>query len=1186
MARPGENDGTSSARPRRRLRRRLLRAAAALALLVVLAAGLLVAGALAVSMGWQRARVTAAIESLVGDALGTPVRMGALRGPLIPRLEIEALRVGPEGAELASARRLVLRLDLRSRPPAGPLVIEALEIEGLHLTLRRDESGWRLPWPAPGDDGGGPVDGAEGWLPFAIHVHRTQVRDSRVEVAWSDAESPGSLVGAFEAQLDDLRLAAQGPATFGPASLSVSLEQGSLGGQRVDRGALEAQLEAGHELRFMAVGAGGFGEIGIQGRGDLDAWLASRIDPETRIDLTFDALDLEVLSGGELPATQLAGRAELGVGERRSATTGAPEIAFVAILEPSRLGPVDLSAAELHGRLLEDEWQLDDLSVQGEGLSLTGRAAGTGSAPRLLDLRARVERLGELSQWLAPVGAAGALGPEALSGSLSLELELEAPPQRPRAVEGRIAARARNLVRGGAAIGDVVLRARIRNGQRAELQTFTLQGERLSFEAEPGGVLRLAGATLSDGVVVEGLALRSQEARLAVAGRVGRDALHALHLRLSDLDAARIGAFEGVAEPSAGSIAADLVLDGPFDAPRAEGWVTLRDGAAWIPALGETFAPIDARLQLEDEALVVERLTVGPPGARATLSGRVELADLRPGRAELRLRVEDFALTRVPLPRGLAGGAGSEEPGDAPASVATGGRVDADLTVTGPLLAPTISGDLAWSEPRWQDVQLEHIALHLQADESFASGRLRVRYEGSEILAAEGRLPVPDDPGEPLDWLADPRGRIDVRGESLDFALLARFLPRLVRSPRGRADLTLVVQGGRPEPRIDGELVVADGSIRIPLLGQTFAPVSGVARFDGRRVRLESLSVGTPEAGLTAEGSLELVDLRPERVDLAIRLSDFPVSRSSLVRANVDGRVELRGPLSAPALTGELALRDTRITVRGSDQVAQEVRVRASARDESLRETGPSGPSLLDRASADLSFTVPGGTWIRSSDLELDVEGWARLQKRSLEPARYSGRLETRRGTVRVVGRRFELRRGEASLDGGSQIDPVLDVVASHRVADVRIVAYVTGRVSEPVLRLDSEPPMSEDEVASYLFFGRPPNQLGAGEQGDVSLAAAGLAAGMALDELRDVFGHDLPIDTVEIRIEEGDEPSRVEVGKYIARDVFVRFGQSFGSETFQEVGVSYRLGEHWLIESTTSSNATAGADLYWTIDW
>lgn len=1146
---------------------------------VLLVLSLLVAGAVSISRGWQRAALVAAIEERLGDALGTEVHVDALRGPLVPSFEALGIRVGPAGSELARARRIAVHWDAETLVADRRLVIDAIEIEGLDLVLRYEPAGgWNLPRPAarPASE---PASDEEGDpLPVSVSLGRVHVVDSHIDLAWTSPDSTGALAGGFGARVQDVLVPASvTPVTWGTGSLQLGLERGQLGDTRVERGGVEASLDAVHFLQVTAVGAGGFGEIGLSGRGDLDAWLAGQADPGTRIDLAFDALDVAALIGRKEPETRLVGRAELGVGAR-TGVGGAPELLFDARIEPSRLGRVPISRARLRGSLLDRAWRLEDLLVEGEGVSVRGSASGLADELQAVDVAAGIERLDRLASWLP--GAEGREAARQLAGGVSLELHLTDPAGRPN---GSVALDGTDLAWRGVAVGDVALRARIEAGDRAVVERFALRGDRLSLDVDPGAVLRRAGPELSDGVVVEGLHARSEGAVLDVDGGVSAEAARDLRLRLAGLALARLGELEGIATPTAGRVDAAVTLDGPLRQPAATGWLELQDGAAQVPVLGETFAPIAARLRLENETLFVERITVGPPGERAEVTGRVAVPGLRPGRADLHLQVAEFPLTRVPLPGGLGG----DEPGAPATTVAAGGHVDADLTLTGPLLAPTVTGDLDWTRPRWEDVQLDRITLHVEGDGRRVEGSAHMRYEGSEILQARASLPIPANPRKPLDWLHDERAHIEVTGDSLDFALLQPFLTRLVREPRGTANVKLVIDGGRPEPRVDGLVTVADGSLRVPLLRRTFEPVSGRARFDGRRVSLESLSIGTADAGLFAEGDLELTDLRPERVDLDVRLDHFPISRSSLLEADVDGQVDLDGPVDAPALTGKLTLEHTRVTVRSErDPIYKEVRVRATGSESPLRERPRGGPDLLDRASVDLALTVPGNTWIRSPEIELDVSGWAQLDKRSLEPLHISGELGTRRGTVRLVGKRFEVRKGDAVLDGSSQPDPVLDVTATHPVADIVIVAHVTGRVSDPILRLESEPALPEEEIVSYLFFGRPTDQLGAGEQGSVSTAAAGIAAGMALDELREIFGHQLPVDTIDVRLNEGDEPSRVEVGKYVTKDVFLRYGHTFGSESVEEVGVSYRIDEHWRVESTTSSNATAGADVYWTIDY
>ena len=77
--------------------------AAATAGIVVL--GIAAVG-LAVSMGWQRERIVAALETRASQAAGAPVHIGELEGPLLPGFTARDVRVGSKDAELVVAREL------------------------------------------------------------------------------------------------------------------------------------------------------------------------------------------------------------------------------------------------------------------------------------------------------------------------------------------------------------------------------------------------------------------------------------------------------------------------------------------------------------------------------------------------------------------------------------------------------------------------------------------------------------------------------------------------------------------------------------------------------------------------------------------------------------------------------------------------------------------------------------------------------------------------------------------------------------------------------------------------------------------------------------------------------------------------------------------------------------------------
>lgn len=709
----------------------------------------------------------------------------------------------------------------------------------------------------------------------------------------------------------------------------------------------------------------------------------------------------------------------------------------------------------------------------------------------------------------------------------------------------------------GSALGVLAGNATARDGRLA-IDTTLTAGERETFDLE-GGV-----AIPAD--------VGNPDAWLRRSGDL-------LELRGQQVDVARIAPFlpEEVRRPR-GEV--DLLLKVRGGRERGvAGWLEISRGWLEVLAIHETFGPIDGRVAIGDETFRIERLSVGEAGAQAVLSGTVTLdEEMRPEGLDLGLELAGFPLERVPLPHGE-----DEEPSD----IATGGRVDADVRLTGSVQAPRLSGRIDWKNPLWQSVVLEQVTAEVDGSMDSIEAKVRLFYEGHEIAEVRAFLPVPDQPGEPLAWLADEAAWVSIQGKDLQSALLEPFLPRLIRRPRGLADLDLRIAGGRPEPKIAGTLAFRNGSIYLPALRQTYAPIEGAARFDGEVLSIDSIQVGTPNAGARITGEIELADLLPSAVDLTAEFARFPLARSPLVRADVDGAIQLAGTLDAPILTGDLVLQDTRIQVRDADDPAlKEVRIATESGPGAVRESESETNGLVDLSQIDVSLQIPRGTWIRTGMMELDVEGRGRVRKRPLRDVRVSGDLTVVRGTVKLEVRRFTVRKGIATLDGGREADPLLDVEAIYPVADVIVVAYLTGRASAPTLRLESEPPLPQDDVVAYLLFGRPADQLGGSEQGGVNAAAAGLAAGLALAELREIMGDQFPVDTVDLTIGEGDQPSRFEVGKYVGRDLFVRYGQSFGPEPQAEVGLSYRLNENWSVESTTGSEATAGADVFWSIEW
>jgi translocation and assembly module TamB len=241
----------------------------------------------------------------------------------------------------------------------------------------------------------------------------------------------------------------------------------------------------------------------------------------------------------------------------------------------------------------------------------------------------------------------------------------------------------------------------------------------------------------------------------------------------------------------------------------------------------------------------------------------------------------------------------------------------------------------------------------------------------------------------------------------------------------------------------------------------------------------------------------------------------------------------------------------------------------------------------FDRAAVDVAVTVPRNSWVRGRGAALDVTGVLRLEKNPGDSLRISGQVDTVRGTYRFQGKRFDIRRGAVSFEGSATPDPLLDIEATHRVRDITIVIVLSGRASDPIVTLSSEPTMSEDDVLSYLFFGRSTSQLGSKQPtGNLDRAATALAAGIALQEASRLVEDALPVDTIDVRIEEDGSSGDVGVGKYLTNDLFVRYERGFGTTATDGVRIEMRLNDQWSVETEASSDESAGADLVWSFDY
>ncbi len=193
-------------------------------------------------------------------------------------------------------------------------------------------------------------------------------------------------------------------------------------------------------------------------------------------------------------------------------------------------------------------------------------------------------------------------------------------------------------------------------------------------------------------------------------------------------------------------------------------------------------------------------------------------------------------------------------------------------------------------------------------------------------------------------------------------------------------------------------------------------------------------------------------------------------------------------------------------------------------------------------------------------------------------------------------GQRLQIERGIVTFNGPID-NPALNVLAVRSGLPVEVGVAIAGTAQRPLIRLHSDPAMSETEKLNWLVLGRPPGASDGNDRALLSAAASALFAGQAdsasagllrnlgIDQITLQPGQSssslLPRETVAGRLRSGGVSTSsstaadfLAVGKRINDDLYLSFEQALtGAEYF--VALNYRLTRQLsLIARAGSTNA------------
>ncbi|PVA06742.1 translocation/assembly module TamB domain-containing protein [Thalassorhabdomicrobium marinisediminis] len=810
-------------------------------------------------------------------------------------------------------------------------------------------------------------------------------------------------------------------------------------------------------------------------------------------------------------------------------------------------GTIDL------GRVEEEPFVINDLTLEGAGLSASGNAIVNGiedrfsTQPQLSVEAEDFSRFSELSGLdLRGAGAITLKGSvQPFDGIFDLDLGLQTQDLAFGIDE------VDPLLRGASTVSVKVTRDT--TGTRIDALRVTSEGVRASGEA-----------TLTSGTATADLVAEITDLALITPELSGPATL--------DLD---------VATDEAGVI----TLDAAATAPRAE--VSFQ-GTGTPMAKGYR---VRGEGQADIDELRAYRTLIGQPvggGVSVALDGTF-LTESRSLTADVTAQTRDLSIGTAPVDRILAGLGRIT----AQVSLSDGERLRLDsLDVVFPNL--TAQGNVTTSGAdtranlslRLRDVGLLGADLNgpLVAD-------LNAQQDGSGWQ-------VSGDATGPANTNAQVSGRVSNSG-TLDLGVTGSAplaIANLYIAPRqvtGLAQFDLRVQGPPALQSVRGPVRISNARVSAPLLNQAIENLGGTILLAGGTARIDLAGQSAAGGDVTLSGPVDLAP--PFQAALTARLGDIVLRDPELYRTTAQGEITVNGPLAGgAAIRGEVRLGQVDVQVPSTGVSAlgslpavthlgvptdvrrtlQRARIGTTAAPRAtIRSTGPDYP-------IDLLVSAPSRIFVRGRGLDAELGGQLRLTGTTGDIIPI-GRFELIRGRLSILGQRFDLDQGYAQLQG--DFSPYLRLVATtESPSGVLVRIVIEGPADELDVRFESSPELPQDEVLAQLLFGRDLSSITPLQAVQLASAVATLAGsgnGGVLNSVRE----GLDLDDLDLVTDESGNIG-VRAGKYLSENVYTDV--TVGADGTSEINLNIDINRNVTARGTVAADGETSVGIFYERDY
>ena len=373
----------------------------------------------------------------------------------------------------------------------------------------------------------------------------------------------------------------------------------------------------------------------------------------------------------------------------------------------------------------------------------------------------------------------------------------------------------------------------------------------------------------------------------------------------------------------------------------------------------------------------------------------------------------------------------------------------------------------------------------------------------------------------------------------------------------------------------------------IPELLQSVQGLNGRIRLGVNELAVDKLAGRIETGSFTLDGRVGLREWQPVDGRLDLHAQALPLYWPETADFLVSADLLLTGDAREAQLTGDVVLlegmyyKDFRLNL---------LAVITESRRASVPAVPPERPEWMRRIGLNIELSHRYPFMVDNNIAQLTVAPDFRIGGTLAVPL-IAGRAEIVEGEIIYRRKPFDVTRGVVDFINPYQNEPHLDIAAGTTIGQYEVGLSVSGTPEQLVFTLDSDPPLSDNDILSLILIGRTSEELSAGGGGpSTSQMLSSLIATAWGEDIRQRTGVDiLEVETGARSGEPRTSEDRIQVtvGKRLSPRLTVKYEvETTAGERVQRAVSEYRFMENLFAKGFQDTQGKYGGEMLFRLEF